>query len=177
VALELDIPWASIQAAMKGFGGVDRRFSERGEVQDILLIDDYGHHPVEIQATLAAAAEGYEDRRIVAVFQPHRYTRVQALFQEFAQAFHRASVVLVCPIYAAGEKPISGIDSAAIAAALKERGHRGVIAVASLDAAQVWLAENLKSGDLCITLGAGDVNRILAPLAASLAEDRARDHG
>ncbi len=168
VSLELDIPWESIQASLRNFGGVDRRFSVRADVNDILLVDDYGHHPVEIQATLGAAAEGYEDRRIVAVFQPHRYSRVQNLLGDFCRCFNAAAAVVVCPIYAAGEKPIPGIDTEALAQGLREHGHRNVIPVASLDEAQNWLQQNLRSGDLCITLGAGDVNRILAPLAEKL---------
>lgn len=168
VSLELDIPWASIQAALKNFGGVDRRFSERAIVNDIILVDDYGHHPVEIQATLSAAAEGYDDRRIIAVFQPHRYSRVQQLLHEFSRAFNAANQVLVCPIYAAGERPIPGIDSETIVQGLREHGHRGVQLAHDLDAATDWLSKNLRPGDLCITLGAGDVNRILGPLAERL---------
>ncbi len=168
VSLELDIPWESVQASLRNFGGVDRRFSVRADVNDILLVDDYGHHPVEIQATLGAAAEGYEDRRIVAVFQPHRYSRVQNLLGDFCRSFNAAAAVVVCPVYAAGEKPIPGIDTDAIVRGLREHGHRNVIPVGSLDEAQSWLQQNLRGGDLCITLGAGDVNRILAPLAEKL---------
>lgn len=168
VSLELDIPWASVQASLRNFGGVDRRFSERACVRDILLVDDYGHHPVEIQATLTAAAEGYEDRRIVAVFQPHRYTRVQSLLTEFCRSFNAASQVVVCPVYAAGEKPIPGIDADAIVRGLREHGHRGAVGVPDLETALNWLAENLRPGDVCVTLGAGDVNRLLGPLSERL---------
>ena len=168
VSLELDIPFARVQEALHDFGGVDRRFTERANVGGVLIIDDYGHHPVEIQATLAAAAEGYEGRRLLAVFQPHRYTRVHDLLQEFCGSFNAASQVVVCPVYAAGEKPIDGIDHARIVRGLSEQGHRGVVGVESLDAAVNHLAHVVRPGDVVITLGAGDVNRVCAPLAARL---------
>ena len=178
VSLEIGLSWAAIQAALTNFGGVDRRFSERARVGEgdeaILLIDDYGHHPVEIQATLTAAAEGYQDgsaaRRIIAVFQPHRYTRVQSLMTDFCRSFNAASRVLICPIYPAGEQPIPGIDADHILQGIRAHGHRGAAAVGSLDEAGRWLAAELRPGDICITLGAGDVNRILAPLAQQLRE-------
>ena len=178
VSLEIGLTWPEIQAALKGFGGVDRRFSERARIgegdQAILLIDDYGHHPVEIQATLAAAAEGYlgaaegADRRIVAVFQPHRFTRVQSLLSDFCRSFNAAAKVLICPVYPAGEAPIPGVDHAAILDGVRAHGHRGAAAVSSLDEARAWLAAELRPGDVCVTLGAGDVNRLLAPLADQL---------
>ncbi len=168
VSLELDIPFAQVQAALHDFGGVDRRFSVRAEVDDILIVDDYGHHPVEIQATLAAAAEGFEGRRIVAVFQPHRYTRVQDLWEQFCGSFHQAGHVVVCPVYAAGEKPIEGVDSGRIVKGLSDRGHRSVVGVDSLDAATEHLAGFVRPGDIVITLGAGDVNRVCGALADRL---------
>jgi len=168
VSLELDIPFARVQEALHDFGGVDRRFSVRHEVGDVLIVDDYGHHPVEIQATLAAAAEGYEGRRIVAVFQPHRYTRVQDLWEQFCGSFHQAGHVVVCPVYAAGERPIEGVDSARFVKGLSDRGHRSVVGVESLEAATEHLAGFVRAGDIVITLGAGDVNRICGALADRL---------
>ena len=165
VSLELDLPFSQVQEALHDFGGVDRRFSVRAEIGDVLVVDDYGHHPVEIQATLAAAAEGYEGRRIVAVFQPHRYSRVQDLWEQFCGSFHAAAHVVVCPVYAAGEKPIEGVDAARIVKGLSDRGHRSVVGVDTLDAATEHLAGYVRPGDIVITLGAGDVNRVCGALA------------
>ena len=169
VALELDLPFAQIQAGLEGFSGVDRRFSQRADVGGVLIVDDYAHHPVEIQATLSAAAEGYEGRRLVAVFQPHRYSRVAALKDEFCQCFHAASQVLVLPVYAAGEAPIEGATQEALVQGLTDRGHRGAVAVSSVDHAVDVLAELVRPGDVVLTLGAGDVNRACAALAGRLA--------
>ncbi len=168
VALELDIPFASIQEALHGFGGVDRRFSERADVGGVLIVDDYGHHPIEIQATLAAASEGFDGRRIVAVFQPHRYSRVADLYEDFCASFNAATHVVVCPVYAAGEKPIDGIDAARIVRGLSDHGHRSVVGVADLDGAVEHLAGFVRPGDIVITLGAGDVNRVCGGLAVRL---------
>ena len=174
VALELDLPFPQIAEAICDFSGVDRRFSERARVGETAIVDDYGHHPVEIQATLAAAAEGWEGRRILAVFQPHRYTRVHDLSQEFCHSFHLATHVVVCPIYAAGESPIPGVDHRALGEGIRAAGHRSVEVVDDLDAALAHLAAYVRPGDLVITLGAGDVNRICVPLADRL---RAAGHG
>ena len=168
VSLGLDIPFAQVQAALEGFSGVDRRFSERGFVDDVLIIDDYAHHPVEIEATLSAAAEGWENRRIVAVFQPHRPSRVRDLEAEFCRAFNRAAHVVVCPIYAAGEGPVDGLDAQRIAAGMEAVGHRSVEAVDGLDAALAHLVAYVRPGDLVITLGAGDVNRLCGQLVSAL---------
>ncbi len=168
VAMELDVPFAQVQAGLHGFGGVDRRFSERADVGGVVIVDDYAHHPVEIQATLSAAAEGYDDRRIIAVFQPHRYSRVASLMEDFCQCFNSASVVLVLPVYAAGEAPIEGASQAALVHGMSERGHRGVQPVGSVDEAVEALFAMVRPGDLVITLGAGDVNRACGLLAARL---------
>lgn len=174
VAMELDLGFAAAAAALTDFSGVDRRFSERARVGETTIVDDYGHHPVEIQATLQAAADGWEGRRIVAVFQPHRYSRVHDLQQDFCRSFHLATHVVVCPVYAAGESPIPGVDHRTLAAGIEGSGHRSVVAVADLDAAVEHLAEVVRPGDLVLTLGAGDVNRVCAPLAERL---RAAGHG
>jgi UDP-N-acetylmuramate--alanine ligase len=172
VSLELDIPFSQIQEALQDFSGVDRRFSERFDVGGVLIVDDYGHHPVEIQATLAAAADGWEDRRIIAVFQPHRYSRVHELSQDFCRSFNRAGHVVVCPIYAAGEAPIEGATQEALVQGLVEHGHRSVVGARDLDFVVEHLAAFCRPGDLVITLGAGDVNRICAPLADRLRAPR-----
>jgi UDP-N-acetylmuramate--alanine ligase len=169
VCMELGIAFDVLQKALHGFTGVQRRFTVRAEVAGVMIVDDYGHHPTEIDATLAAAESGFPDRRVIAVFQPHRFTRVQSLWNEFQMAFNRADHVLVCPVYAAGEKPIEGVDSRTLAEQMRERGHRGAMAVDDLDAATAWLAAECKPGDIVITLGAGDVNRICDDLAGKLA--------
>jgi UDP-N-acetylmuramate--alanine ligase len=166
VGLELGLPFPSLQQALDGFTGVDRRFSVRAEpspspgAPPVTIIDDYGHHPVEIRATLAAARGAWPHRRLIAVVQPHRFTRVRDLFEDFARAFNDANHVVVCPIYRAGEAPIEGIDHPRLAAALGEHGHRSVQAVEDLDAAVAHLAAMVQPGDVVITLGAGDVNRV-----------------
>ena len=174
VSLGLDIPFEQIQTALDGFSGVDRRFSERGLVDDVLIIDDYGHHPVEIEATLNAAAEGWPERRIVAVFQPHRPSRVRDLQTDFCRAFNRAAHVIVCPIYAAGEPPVDGLDANTLASGMRDLGHRSVVAAESLDGALAELTSCVRPGDLVITLGAGDVNKLCGQLAAVLTERGAR---
>ena len=172
VGLELDIPFDRIQAGLEGFTGVDRRFSIRADLKspdgDITIIDDYGHHPTEIRATLGAAAQAWPDRRIVAVFQPHRYTRVRDLMDEFQRAFNDADEVVVCPVYRAGERPIEGVDHERIAAGMVEHGHRGVTRVDSLEQASAHLLEQTRPGDVVITLGAGDVATICTTLGEGL---------
>jgi UDP-N-acetylmuramate--alanine ligase len=159
IGLELDVPMARIIEALQEFQNADRRFQVKGEKQGVLVVDDYGHHPTEIVATLSAARTTC-DRRIVAVFQPHRYTRVQALEEEFARAFYDADLVVVLPVYAAGEEIIAGVSAEKLAAQIKSHGHRSVIYAAGFAAALEILAENLKNGDLLITLGAGDVWKV-----------------
>ncbi len=167
-AAELDIPFATVASALKDFGGVQRRFTLRGEAADVLVVDDYGHHPVEIQATLEAARKGFPQRRLVAVFQPHRFSRVRDLKAEFASCFNQAQRVVVCPVYRAGEQPIEGLDHHVLADAIRAHGHRGVAAVDDLEGARRHLLDSCQPGDLVITLGAGDVNRICAPLLEGL---------
>ncbi len=118
IGMELEIPFAQIAEGFKDFGGVQRRFQVKAEVGGVMVVDDYGHHPAEVKATLAAARAGW-NRRVVAVFQPHRYSRTQALFDEFVTAFNQADHLLVMDIYPAGEDPIEGVD-----AALPRRRHR-----------------------------------------------------
>lgn len=156
VGLELNIPFEKIAGALAQFQNADRRFQIKGEKQGILVVDDYGHHPTEILATLSAARAS-SDRRIVAVFQPHRYTRTQVLEEEFARAFYHADILLVLPIYAASEEPIPGITGERLAGQIKRYGHRDVNYAPDFSAAAKLLREKLQKGDLLITLGAGDV--------------------
>ncbi|TNE88570.1 MAG: UDP-N-acetylmuramate--L-alanine ligase [Deltaproteobacteria bacterium] len=167
-ALELDVPFATVKGSLDGFTGVQRRFTVHADVGGVLIVDDYGHHPVEIEATLQAAESGFPGRRLIAVFQPHRYTRVRDLWDGFCGAFNRADEVLVCPIYRAGEEPIEGIDHLRIASEMHDRGHRGVHAIEDLESATSWLAEHVREGDVVITLGAGNVNQVCEELAVRL---------
>jgi UDP-N-acetylmuramate--alanine ligase len=157
--LELEIPFDRIAAAMTSFQNADRRFQIKGQKNDVLIIDDYGHHPTEIMATLSAARHAC-DRRIVTVFQPHRYTRTQALQDEFARAFYHADVLIVLPIYAASEEPIPGITAEWLVEQIKKFGHRDVTYVSDFGSAQNVLKERLQAGDLLLTLGAGDIWKI-----------------
>jgi UDP-N-acetylmuramate--alanine ligase len=157
--LELEIPFEKIASALASFQNADRRFQIKGRKGDILVVDDYGHHPTEIVATLSAARRAC-DRRIVTVFQPHRYTRTQALEEDFGRAFYHADVLLVLPIYAASEEPIPGVTAEKLVDQIKKFGHRDVAYVSDFAQAQKVLKEKLQEGDLLLTLGAGDVWKI-----------------
>jgi len=122
-----------------------------------MVVDDYGHHPAEIRATLAGARTGFKDRRIVAAFQPHRYTRTRDLLGEFARAFNEADLVAVCDIYAAGEEPIAGVDSARLVDEMRKSGHLAAHYVPKRADVAATLLPELREGDILITLGAGDV--------------------
>jgi UDP-N-acetylmuramate--alanine ligase len=168
IAMELDVPFKTAQRALDGFTGVQRRFTVRGEHDGVLVIDDYGHHPVEIEVTLRAAREAFPERRIVAVFQPHRYSRVASLWDGFCSAFNAVNEVIVCPVYRAGEEPIDGVDHVTLSHAIRDRGHRGVTTVDDLDGALRVLEGMVKANDVVITLGAGDVNKVCDPLLKGL---------
>jgi len=159
VARELEIEIEIIRKALKDFSGVQRRFQIKGEVGGIIVVDDYGHHPTEVRATLAAAASGLE-RRVVVVFQPHRYTRTQHLLEEFFTAFNQADKLVVMDIYPAGEKPIPGVSGRALYEGIKKYGHKDVTYVPDKDKVADHVLDVLRKGDLMITLGAGDVWKI-----------------
>jgi len=159
VGLDLEIEFPRIREALEEFAGVDRRFQVKGEVDGILVVDDYGHHPAEIRATLSAARAGF-GRRTVVLFQPHRYTRTQSLLQDFWTAFYEADVLVVTEIYPAGEPPIPGVSGAQIADGAVERGHRAVRFIPERDAVADAILPELRPGDLVITLGAGDIWRV-----------------
>ena len=160
VGLDLEIPFVTIQKALAGFTGVQRRFQIRGRACGVTVVDDYGHHPAEIRATLAAAKAGFECR-VVTVFQPHRYTRTQHLRQEFLTAFNQTDVLIVMDIYPAGEAPIPGVTGEDLAEGIRAHGHRNVIYLGS-DRTRVLehLTEITRPGDLVLTLGAGDVSQL-----------------
>ncbi|MBU6207006.1 MAG: UDP-N-acetylmuramate--L-alanine ligase, partial [Alphaproteobacteria bacterium] len=171
VAVEMGLPDGVIQHGFAKFGGVKRRFTKVGEVEvdatKVAIIDDYGHHPVEIRAVLAAAREGALGR-VIAVVQPHRYTRLRDLMDDFAQSFNDADLVYVAPVYAAGEAPIEGVSSGELAARIKARGHRAVHEIADAGALAQALAAELKADDMVVCLGAGDITKWAAGLADAI---------
>jgi UDP-N-acetylmuramate--alanine ligase len=160
VGIELGIPFETIKKALETLQGVQRRLEIKGEINGITVVDDYGHHPTEIKTTLQAAKECWPDRRKVVVFQPHRYTRTKALFDDFTRAFYQSDVLVVLPIYAASEKKIKGVNSWSMCDGIREHGHKEVICKDSLPAAVSDLKEILKPGDILLTLGAGDVWKV-----------------
>ncbi len=176
VALQMGIDDATIQTGFAKFGGVRRRFTKVGEIpagQGVAtVIDDYGHHPVEIKAVLAAAREGAKGR-VIAVVQPHRFTRLRDLMDEFQQAFNDADVVYAAPVYPAGEQPIEGVDSAELVAGLKRRGHRSAATVEGADDLARVIASDVQADDMIICLGAGDITKWAAGLAPAVAAKEA----
>jgi len=173
VAIELGISHEDIVKGFDKFDGVKRRFTKVGEIDGAVIIDDYAHHPTEIRAVLAAAREGAE-QRVIAVMQPHRYSRLQALMEDFQNAFNDADVVMVTPVYAAGEEPIEGADSSALADGLRAHGHRMVREVADLDDLCRALRDLAAEGDMVICMGAGDITKWAAGLADGICKARQR---
>ena len=157
VGLELEIPFTTIAAALQSFTGVQRRLQVRGERRGILVVDDYGHHPTEVRATLAALRDAMPERRLVVLFQPHRYTRTKALCKEFYTAFHGADLLVLTDIYDAGEKPIAGITSAFLLEGIKQHGQRQAYLIPALDDLPAQILPLLAEGDVVLTLGAGNI--------------------
>ena len=165
VGLELGVAFADIAAALAEYEGVDRRFQVKGEAAftadgetgTVLVVDDYAHHPTEVEATLAAAARGWSDRRVVAVFQPHLYSRTKELAEEFALAFYDADVLVITDVYAAREEPIEGVSGQLVADLARQYGHRDVHYVSQKGALPAHLQSLVQPGDLVVTMGAGDV--------------------
>jgi UDP-N-acetylmuramate--alanine ligase len=160
IALELDVPFDVIADAFKTFKNANRRFQFKGEVGGITVVDDYGHHPTEILATLAAARNGAGGRRTVVIFQPHRYTRTHDLMDDFARAFNNADALFLLDIYAASEPPIPGVTAEALTERIKQYGHKNASYIGELETAAEKVVEQLREGDLVITLGAGSVTRL-----------------
>ncbi len=167
VGIELDVPFAAIQTALETLEGVQRRLEIKGEVNGITVVDDYGHHPTEIKITLEAVEKCWPDSRKVVVFQPHRYSRTQALFDDFTRSFYQSDVLLVLPIYAAGEKRIEGLSGQDLCEGIKAHGHKEVFCATDMKKALVYLKKNLKPGDMLLTLGAGDVWKVGVELLKS----------
>src|SRR4030043_1542249 len=163
-AFELDIPFQVVQETLRDFSGIQRRFQIKGEKKGILIVDDYGHHPVEITATLKAARTGW-GKRIVAVFQPHRYSRTQTLFKDFLTAFYDADVLILTDIYPAGEERIEGVEAKALFEGIREYGHKDVTYLADKKEIVQHLLRIISPGDLVITLGAGDIWQVSEELA------------
>jgi UDP-N-acetylmuramate--alanine ligase len=175
-AIELGIPDEKIVTGFERFEGVKRRFTKVGQVEGATIIDDYAHHPVEIRAVLSAAREAASAAggRVIAVMQPHRYTRLQSLMEEFQSAFNDADVVFVTPVYAAGEEPIEGVSSDALVEGLRAHGHRMVKSAGSLEDLCMALRDLAAEGDIVICLGAGDITKWAAALADGVCEARAK---
>jgi UDP-N-acetylmuramate--alanine ligase len=173
VATELDLPDAAVQGALAQFQGIDRRLQQLGEIQwpegRALLVDDYGHHPTEVAATLDAVRQGWPTRRLVLVFQPHRYTRTRDLLDDFGRVLGDCDVLLVTEVYAAGEAPIAGADGRAICRAVRTRGHVEPIFVERVDDLADSLRGVLHDGDVLLTMGAGNIGAVAQDLKSRFA--------
>ncbi|MDX2482005.1 MAG: UDP-N-acetylmuramate--L-alanine ligase [Desulfuromusa sp.] len=167
VAHELEVPFQTVIGGFRNFGGLQRRFELRDEIDNIMIVDDYGHHPVEIKATLGAAKSGW-NKRVIAVFQPHRYSRTAALFDDFLTAFYQADQLVVTDVYAAGEESIEGATGEALAQGIVEHGHKAVSYRTTLEEVSEYVATIVQPGDLVVTLGAGNVNQVCEMLAEKL---------
>ena len=159
VGLELNIPFEKISAALSGFQGVQRRMQQKGKGRGITVMDDYGHHPTEIRATLSAIKEGWPEKRLVVLFQPHRYTRTLALLDEFKTCFHQADYLVMTDIYAASEKVMEMISGEILLEEVKKHGQRNTRFVANVDSLAEAILPELQEGDLVLTLGAGNIVR------------------
>ncbi len=168
VGLELGIPFKTIGRSLGDLEGVRRRMEIKGEEMGVVVVDDYAHHPTEIKATLLAVRDSWRDRRKVVVFQPHRYTRTQALFDEFTRAFYQSDLLVVLPIYPAGEIEIPGVTHEDLCDGVRAHGHKKVVCIQRMEDAATHLGELVAQGDVVITLGAGDVWKIGESLLTQL---------
>jgi UDP-N-acetylmuramate--alanine ligase len=167
IGLELKIPFEQISEALSEFTGVNRRFEIKGNKNGIMVVDDYAHHPTEVQATIAAARNGW-NKRIISVFQPHTYTRTRDFYKDFGKSFDDSDILIVTDVYPAREKPIEGVNGKLIADTAISYGHKNVIYAETLDEAYNYVKEILKEGDLLLTLGAGDIWKLANRLAAEI---------
>ena len=157
---------------MSAFQGIQRRFAVRGEVAGITIVDDFGHHPAEVRTTLAGARSAFPGRRIITAFQPHRYSRTRDQFQEFSRSFYDADQVILCDVFSAGEKPIEGATSQALAKAVEANGHKDVRYIARREDIATRLESELHRGDVVITLGAGNIQLTCNELIQALESTR-----
>ncbi len=168
-AFELDIGFKVVREALAEFSGIERRFQVKGEVRNVLVIDDYAHHPAEIRATLETAKKSW-NRRVVAVFQPHRYTRTRGLFNDFLTAFYQADVLIITDIYEAGEDKIEGVEASSLYEGIREHGHRDVTYIARKEAIADHLMNIVQDNDLVISLGAGNIWQVADQFVMKLEE-------
>jgi UDP-N-acetylmuramate--alanine ligase len=168
VAEFLAIPFETYARALAQFEGVARRFTVRGEVGGITVVDDFGHHPAEVRATLSGAKAAFAGRRVIAAFQPHRFTRTRDQLTEFSTAFHDADKVVLCDIFAAGEKPIAGVSTEVLVRLAREAGHADITYVPRREDLAAWLDAQAAPGDLVITLGAGNIQLVCNEVIARL---------
>lgn len=175
VGLSLNVPSDLIRQGLEKFAGVGRRFEIKGVFAGVTLIDDYGHHPAEIRATLEAA-RGCNYKRLLVFFQPHRYTRTQALWEDFRSCFNQADILVVTEIYAAGESPIPGVTAEKLAEAISSAGHKNVVFTSTVQAGVEFLLREARPGDAIMAIGAGSINRSLDQLSMLLGTDVSVHH-
>jgi len=175
VGMELGISFDIIKNALETLQGVQRRLEIKGEAKGITVVDDYGHHPTEIKTTLQAAKESWPDRRIVVVFQPHRYTRTKALFDDFTRAFYQSDHLVILPIYSAGEKKIEGVDSVSLCEGIASHGHKEVVYIEGHESAVTYLNRTLRKNDVLLTQGAGDVWKVGMAVLDSIMNQKKRN--
>lgn len=168
VGLELEVPFGAIRKALQEFSGINRRFEIKGLISEIMVVDDYGHHPTEIEATLRAAKAGWPERRIVAVFQPHLYSRTRDFYKEFARAFFHADVFIACDVYPAREKPIEGVSGKLITDTATAMGHKKVFYFPDKTRLVENILPHIQAGDMVITIGAGDIWKVSDELVKRL---------
>jgi UDP-N-acetylmuramate--alanine ligase len=175
----LDVPFQTVARALCEFTGIQRRFTVRGEIGGVTVVDDFGHHPAEVRTTLAGARSAFPGRRIIAAFQPHRYTRTRDQFQEFSRSFYDADTVVLCDVFAAGEAPIEGVSSQTLVKAIQANGHNDVTYVARREDVAAHIAGEVRDSDVVITLGAGNIqlscNELIELLEASGAPARLKN--
>jgi UDP-N-acetylmuramate--alanine ligase len=176
IAAEMGVDETTIRTALAGFKGVKRRFTRTGEAGGVTVIDDYGHHPVEIAAVLKAARQAGA-RDVIAVVQPHRYTRLASLFEEFCACMNDAGTVIVADVYAAGEAPMEGVDKDALVEGLRARGHRSVVPLPGPDSLAEMIHAIARPGDYVVCLGAGSITNWAHALPTQLTELQSRARG
>ncbi|TKB25310.1 UDP-N-acetylmuramate--L-alanine ligase [Desulfopila sp. IMCC35006] len=174
VGLEIELPFAEIQKGLETYAGVQRRMQQKGEIDGITIVDDYGHHPTEIRATLAAITQAWPQKRLVVLFQPHRYSRTKALFKEFQTCFHKADILVMSDIYAASEEPIDGVTGESLLEATKIHGQRHTRYIGDINTMAELLLPTLQPGDLVLTLGAGNIVKVGEELVDLLQRNTSR---